>query len=145
MGENVASLNRGIEVVIEIVDVHIAIAETASRGDVEVAYDLVDSDSSLNAASFLSLRVQSFSVMFPLALFDILASSKCPGNTGVCLSHFVASITATGFLSIRRRVCAVTPSTVIGVQVRSLVITVSKGCKQMTLYAQIGPPTSPAP
>ena len=90
--KNVASWHWGIEIVVQIMNVHVAIAETASWGNVEVAHDLVDSDSSLNTASFLSLSVQSLSVMFALTLFDVLASSESPRNTCVCLSHFVASI-----------------------------------------------------
>ena len=113
--ENVASSYWGIEVVVEIVDVHVTIAETASWSNVEVPNDLVDSDSSLNTASFLSLGVQSFSVMFAFALFDVLASSESPGNTGISLSHFVASVTAAWLLCVRRWVCAVTSSAVVGV------------------------------
>jgi hypothetical protein len=53
--ENMTSRDWGIEVVVEIVDVHVAIAETASRRDVKVTNDLVDSDTSLDTTSFLSL------------------------------------------------------------------------------------------
>lgn len=125
MRENMTSLHWCIKVVVEIVDVHVTIAETTSWSNVEVANDLIDSDSSLNTASFLSLGVQSFSVMFALALLDVLASPEGPGNTSIGLSHFVASIAAAWFLCVRRRFCAVTSSTVVGVQMCCLIIVVS--------------------
>jgi hypothetical protein len=95
----------------------------------EISYDLVDPDTPFNAASFFSLRVQSFSIVFALALFDVLASSESPGNAGICLSHFVASIAAAWLLRVRRWVCAVTSSTIIRIQMGRLVIAVSMRCK----------------
>lgn len=53
--EYVASFHRRIEVVIQVVYVHVAVAETPSWGNVEVTDDLVDSDTSFNTASLLSL------------------------------------------------------------------------------------------
>jgi hypothetical protein len=52
-----ATLNRGIKIVVEIVNVHVPIAETPSGRNMKVSNNLIDSDASLNAASFLSLRV----------------------------------------------------------------------------------------
>lgn len=55
--EGVAAFDRAVEVVVEIVDVHGAVAEAAAGRDVEVADDLVDSEAALDAASLLSLFV----------------------------------------------------------------------------------------
>ena len=57
VSENVTTFDRRVEVVIKIVDMHIAITETPSRGNVEIAHNFVNTYSSLNAASFLSLSV----------------------------------------------------------------------------------------
>jgi hypothetical protein len=58
--------------------VHVASREGLSRGNVEVAYDLVDLDAAIEAASLLSLRVQMLSVVFALTLLYVLAASKRP-------------------------------------------------------------------
>lgn len=78
MGEWMSTRNWGIEVVLEIVNVHVAIAETASWGNVEVSNDLVHAESSLNSAAFFSLRIEPLSIVFPLTLLDTLSLAKCP-------------------------------------------------------------------
>jgi len=124
--ENMPSYNRGIKVIVQIVYVHIAIAETSPRCDMEVTHHLVHPDISLNTASFISLSVQSLCVMFSFALLHILTASKSPRHTSICLSYFVASITTAGLLCVWRRVCAVTTAAIIRIQMWSLVVSMKR-------------------
>lgn len=78
MREDMTAWDWGIEVVVQVVNVHISVTETASGGNVEVTHDLVDSNAAFNSASLFSLRVQPFAVVLALALLDVLASSKGP-------------------------------------------------------------------
>ena len=113
MGERVTACNWCIKKVLEVVDVHVAIAETASWSNVEISNDLVDSDSSLNTASFFALLVESFAVVFPFALLHAFALSESPGNAGVCLSNFLASVTTSLLRRTRWGSCTVATSTVV--------------------------------
>jgi hypothetical protein len=119
-----SSWNRGVEVIVQIVYVHVAVAETPSRCNMEVAYDLVYANTPLNTASFISLRVQALCIVFSLALLHILPSSKCPGHTGICLSYFVTGIAAASLLCIAGRVGAVTATAIFRVQMRSFLVPV---------------------
>jgi hypothetical protein len=67
-----------LEVVLQIVDVQVAVRERLSGGDVEVSYDLIDADTALETASFLALLVEVLGVVFALALFYALAAPKRP-------------------------------------------------------------------
>ena len=58
MREWMATWDRSIEEIIEIVDMHIPVAETPSRRNVEISNNLIDSDASLDTAPLLSLPVQ---------------------------------------------------------------------------------------
>lgn len=82
------------EVVLQVVYVHVAVAETLAGSKVEVSNHLVDADAALDAASLLPLRVQVLAVVFPLALLDALAPTEGPAHAGVSLPHFGASVTA---------------------------------------------------
>jgi hypothetical protein len=55
--KDMAAVHRGIKVIVEIVNMHVPVTETSSRRDVEVSNNLVDSDQTLYATSFLSLRI----------------------------------------------------------------------------------------
>ena len=121
MREDMHPFGRSIEVVIQIMDVHIAIAKTSSRCDMEITDDLVHAKCSLNSASLLPLRVQSLSIVFAFALLDVFSSAESPRHTGISLSNFVASIAATRLLRIWRRSCAVTSTAVLRIQVRGFV------------------------
>ncbi len=109
-------LDRALPVVLQVVDVHVSVAEAATRRKVEVTDDLVHADSAGDPAALMSLLVKLLGVVFPLALLDTLALSKGPRGLRVRLPNFVASITATGFLGIRRWGCTITLATVIGVE-----------------------------
>lgn len=122
MREWMATWDRSIEEIIEIVDMHIPVAETPSRRNVEISNNLIDSDASLDTAPLLSLQIQSFSVVFPFALFYILSPSKSPRLSGISFSNLLASITTSLLLCIWRRLCAVTTTTVVRSQVRSLIV-----------------------
>lgn len=78
MRKDMAAFDRGIEVIVQIVDVHVAIAETPSWRNVEVSNDLIDSEPAFYAASLLSLSIQSLSVVFALTLLNVLTSSEGP-------------------------------------------------------------------
>jgi hypothetical protein len=80
--------------------VQIAIRKGFARRNVEVANDLVDLDAALKTAPFLSLCIEVFGIMLALALLDTLTATKRPGNRGVGVTHFIASITATSLEAI---------------------------------------------
>jgi len=82
------------EVVLEIVNVQVAVGERFSRSNVKVTDDLVDADAALKTASFLTLLVEMFGVVFPLALFDSLSTTERPRYRGVCVD------------GLRRRYCS---------------------------------------
>ena len=56
--------------------------------------------------------------MFPLALFDILATSKGPRDRGISFAHFFAGIAATRFDGCRGSDGAVAVAAVVGIKVR---------------------------
>ena len=85
-----------VEVVVQVVHVHVAVAEALARREVEVAHHLVDADAALDAAAFAALLVEVLAVVFALALLDVLASAKRPAHAGVGVSHFVAGVAAAG-------------------------------------------------
>ena len=91
---------------------HVAIAVTASWGDMEIANDLVYPHPTFNAATFLALLIQSFAVVFTFALLDVFASAKCPGNRRVSISNFVAGVTTSCLLCVRWGCGAVALATV---------------------------------
>src|SRR6266576_1385470 len=92
MCEDMATVHRCVKVVVKIVNMHIAIAETPPRCDVEVANDLVDSKAPLYSTTLFSLGVQSFAIMLSLTLFHVIPSSKSPRLCSISLPNFIASI-----------------------------------------------------
>ncbi len=74
--EGMATFDGGVKVIVEIMDVHVAVAETAPRGNVKVAHHLVDADDALNTATFLPLCIQFLTVAFSLALLDALTTTE---------------------------------------------------------------------
>jgi hypothetical protein len=103
-----------LEVILQVVNVHIASGERLSRGDVKVTDDLVDLDTALEPAALLSLSVEVLGVMFALALLHTLAATERPGYRGVCVADFVASIAAAGLDRVGRRGRTVAFSAVVG-------------------------------
>lgn len=80
---------------------HVAIAVTASWGDMEISNDLVYPHPTFDTAAFLALLIQSFAVVFAFALLDIFASAKCPGSRRVGVSYFVTGVATPGLLCVR--------------------------------------------
>lgn len=111
-------LDRAFPVVLEIVNVHVAIAETAARRKVEVSDHLVDTQAALDAASLLSLLVELLGVVLPLALLNTLTLAESPGSLRVCLSNFVTSLATPRLHSVVRGGGSVTVTTVFGVEMR---------------------------
>ena len=135
-----------VPVVLEIVHVHVAIAEAAARRKVEVADDLVDSQVALNAAALAPLFIQPLRVVLALALLHALASTEGPGGLCICFAHLVASVAASRLDSAAGGVRAVTRSAVAWVQMRrrflSRVPTGSNG--QRWIYGSVvGPDLQP--
>ena len=116
--KSMAFVYGSIEVIVEVMYVHRAIAEASTRRDMEVANDLIYAQVPLNPASFVSLSIESFPIMFSFTLFHPLASSKCPAHTCVRFADIVTSVAATDFLSVGRGVGTEAFSTVFGVKMR---------------------------
>ena len=76
MGESVLDALAASEVVLKIVDVHVAIAEGLARCEVEVSNHLVDTDATFDTASFPPLLVEVLAVVFPLALLHVLTATE---------------------------------------------------------------------
>lgn len=102
MRERVSALHiRRIPVIGQVMNVHVAIAVTASWGDMEIANDLVNPHPTFDAAAFLALRIQLFAIVFAFALLDVLAAAKGPGDGRVGVAYFVTSITTSCLLCVR--------------------------------------------
>jgi hypothetical protein len=119
--------NIALPVVLQIVHVHVAVAETAAGGKVEVANDLVDTQATLDTAALLSLLVQLLGIVLALALLDILSPAKGPRGLRVGLADLVTGLTAAFLLRVGRRRGTVATSTVLGVQVRGRLLGVMAG------------------
>jgi len=100
VGEGVAALDGSVPVVLEVVHVHVAVAEAAAGGDVEVADDLVDAQSAVDAAPFVSLLLELLGVVFPFALLDAGAGSEGPGGLRVGFLDFLAGVAASCLLRV---------------------------------------------
>ena len=110
VGKVVLLAIRGLDIVLQVVDVHISVAEAAARSQMEVSNNLVNLEGALDATSFGSLRVQLLGVVFALTLLDVLSPAKSPRGLRVGFSNFVAAVTAPRLDSVAggRRTVAVT-------------------------------------
>jgi hypothetical protein len=102
-----------LEVVVQVVYVHVAVRERLSGGNVEVTDNLVDPNATLETASLLSLGVEVLRIVLALALLHTLTSTERPRYRGVCVTNIVAGVTATGLDCVGRGGCAVAVSAVI--------------------------------
>lgn len=102
VGEVVLGIGGGVPVVLEVVNVHVSVAEATARGKVEVSDDLVDTQVTLDTAALLALLLQSLGVVLARALLDVLALTESPRSLRVRLSDFLAGVAASGFLRVRR-------------------------------------------
>lgn len=71
-----AALDGAVKVVVQVVHVHVAVAEAAARCDVEVAHDLVDADHAFDPAALVALLVEPLAVSLALALLHALAAPE---------------------------------------------------------------------
>jgi hypothetical protein len=67
-----------LEVVLEVVHVHVAVGEGLSGSDMEVSDDLVDSNATLETAALLSLLVEVLGIVFALTLLNALSATERP-------------------------------------------------------------------
>jgi hypothetical protein len=114
VGEVVADI--GVPVVLEIVHVHVAAAEAAAGGQVEVSDDLVDTNASLNAAALMALGLELLGVVLALALLDALTLAKGPRCLRIGLADLLAGVAAAGLDGVRRGRGAVAGTAVVRVQ-----------------------------
>ena len=110
-----------LEVVLQVVDVHVAVRKGLSRCDVEVANDLVHFDTALETAAFLALGIEMLGVVLALTLFHTLAATKGPRDGGVCVSYIIAGVAAAGLLGVGWRGSSVAFTAVVGVEMSSFV------------------------
>jgi len=103
------------------VNVNVSVAERFARCKVEVTNHLVDTNATLNSASFLTLRIEFLRIVFAHALLDVFATAKRPGDGGVGLTDFLAGVTAAVLDSGLWRWSAVTLSTVIRIQMLGII------------------------
>lgn len=120
--ERVTTLDRALEIVIQIVDMHVAITEAPARRDVEITDDLIDPKSAFYPTSFLALRIETLGIPFSLALLDVLAPPKRPGDRSICFADIFASVTAASFLGVGRAWSAVAAAAVRGIEMGSYFI-----------------------
>ena len=57
VSEGVAAVNRSFKVVVQVVDVHVAVAEAAARCNVKIAHNFIYAKISFDAAAFLALGI----------------------------------------------------------------------------------------
>jgi len=122
MRECVAMLNRALEVIVQIVDMHVAVAEAPTWRDMEITDNFVDPESALYPASFFTLRIQTLCIPFSLALLNVFASTESPRDRSICFAHLFACIAAASFLSVGRCWSAEAAAAVGGIEMSSYVI-----------------------
>jgi hypothetical protein len=86
---------------------------------VEVANNLVDTDSTFDTAALSTLLVEMLRVVLACTLLNVFSSSERPRDACVSVANFGTSVTAASFLCVRRGWCAIAFSAVIRVQVGS--------------------------
>lgn len=72
--------HRRVEVVVQVVYMHVGTAEASAWRHMKVAHHLVDPQVAFNTAAFFSLRIQPLAIVFAFALLHVLTSSKGPGH-----------------------------------------------------------------
>jgi len=130
VGEVVLDIVRArLPVVLEVVNMVVAVAEASTGGKVEVSYNLVDPESAFDAAAFRLLFHQLLGIVLALTLLDVLPATKGPASPSVRLPDLLASVAAALLLRIGRRVGTVAPATVVGVEMGSYLILVTTAVK----------------
>lgn len=73
-----AMLGRGIEVVVEIMYMHVTVAETSAWCNMKIANDFVHPEPAFYSATLFALLIQLFRVMLSLTLFDVFSAPEGP-------------------------------------------------------------------
>lgn len=110
-----------MEVILQIMHMHVSIAEALAGREVKVPVHLVHANAAEDATTFLPLRLEPLGVVHALALLHALAPPKRPTLFRVRLSHFVARIAAAGFFGRRWGWRAVACAAVVRVEVDSII------------------------
>lgn len=116
--------NFRVPVVLEVVHVHIAVAEAAPRGEVEVSDDLVDTQAAFDSASLVALLVETTRIVFQYTLLDIFSASETPLCLGIRLTHLVTRVAATWLRGVGRGRGTIAGTAIVGVEMRSLIFLV---------------------
>ncbi|KAI6761910.1 hypothetical protein HG531_002463 [Fusarium graminearum] len=115
VGEVVGETLGHVPVVLKIVNVHVAAAETSSGSEMEVTNDLVYAQASLNTAALATLRIQLLTIVLTLTLLNTLAAAKGPRGLGIGFTDFVTSLTTACLLSVGGRCSTVAATTGLGI------------------------------
>ena len=142
MRECVAALDWAVEVVLQIVHMHVPIAETLARRKMEVTDDLVYSYPTFDSTALAALGVEVFAVVLALALVYVLAATERPGDPGVCVADFVTGVAAAGLLGCRRSWGAVAPATIFRVEMGCVLVRMSLSPLAFTFFFSLLPPDS---
>ena len=78
MRKGVSTGDGGIQVVVQVMDMHRTTAEAAAWRNVEIPNDFINAEAAFDPAPLLPLRVQLFGIMHSFALLYILPASKRP-------------------------------------------------------------------
>ena len=123
----VVRLSLGLfPVVLQIVNVHISVAEASAGGEMKVANNFVHLQETINTAALSALLLQSLGVVLALALLKGSTATKGPRNLRVSLADFLAAVAAAGLLDVVRRRGTTAIATVAGIQVLGRVFVESK-------------------
>ena len=88
----------------------------------EVANNLVDTDSTFDTTALSTLLIEMFRVVLACTLLNVLSSSKGPRDACISVADFSTGVATASLLCVRRGWCAVAFSTVVGIQVGGRVI-----------------------
>ena len=139
VGEGVGLMVLGrVEVVVQVVHVHGAVAEAASGGDVEVPDHLVDPKSAFDPTALLALGVELLAVVLPFALLDVFSLAEGPADASVCFSYFLAGGTAAWLLGGGWRGSAVAISAVVGGEMGGFFVAVEVQCGHLDGETALG-------
>lgn len=112
-------------VILEIMNVHITVAEGLSGGEVKISHDLVDADAAFYATAFSALFVKVLRVVLARTLFHVFSSAKGPRNASVGITDFGTSVAAASLLGVSRSWGSIAFSAVIGIKMRGRIVAVT--------------------
>lgn len=74
----VSAFDWTLEIVVQVMNVHVPIAETPPGCDMEIANNFVYPQASFYTTALFSLGVETLAVMFPFALLNVFSAAKRP-------------------------------------------------------------------